>query len=153
MNSLLILFCAICSMGFVSCQERCDGQNSFCFPNVVTNWIGAAEYCSRNNWRLAILDTEQKQQQVETLAQQVDAFRTAKVELWIGASDLAREGKFVWHPTGLDVSYSKWLAGKPDNKGGHEHCVHLWYEPSRRFQWHWNDVVCGSTRRFVCERT
>nr|AAL76029.1 putative C-type lectin [Aedes aegypti] len=149
----LYLIAVICSLvGFTASQQTCDSDNRFCFPNVVANWIGAAEYCSRNGWRLAVLDSEEKQQQVEELAQRVDAFKTAKVELWIGASDLAREGKFMWHPTGLDVSYSKWIAGMPDNKDGYEHCVHLWYEPSRLFNWHWNDVVCASMRRFVCEQ-
>ncbi|XP_065089680.1 C-type lectin 37Db-like [Ochlerotatus camptorhynchus] len=148
----LKLIAFACLLGLVASQEKCNSKNKFCFPNHVTNWIGAAEYCSRNNWRLAILDSEQKQQEVEALAQRVDAFKTAKVELWIGASDLAQEGKFIWHATGVDVGYAKWIAGKPDNKDGHEHCVHLWYEPSRLFKWHWNDVVCGSTRRFVCEK-
>ncbi|XP_029714393.1 C-type lectin 37Db-like [Aedes albopictus] len=148
----LYLIVTIFLADLTAAQQECDCKNRFCFPNVVANWVGAAEYCSRNGWRLAILDTEEKQQQMEEQAQKVDAFKTNKVELWIGASDLAKEGKFVWHGTGMDVSYEKWIAGMPDNRNGNEHCVHLWYEPSRSFQWQWNDVVCSSTRRFVCEQ-
>lgn len=115
-------------------------------------WIGAVEYCARNGWKLVVVDSEAKQMKIESLAKNLDAFKSGKVELWIGANDQTKEGRFVWIANGKPVEYSNWLPGKPDNKDGKEHCVHLWYEKAKKFNWEWNDVVCTSKRRFVCER-
>ncbi|XP_065089681.1 perlucin-like [Ochlerotatus camptorhynchus] len=138
--------------GMVACQEKCDKNNKFCFPNAVQTWNGAVEYCTRNGWMLAVVNSEAKQKKIESLANKLDAVKSGKVELWIGANDLNKEGHFVWNGNGKPVAYSKWLPGKPDNKNGKEHCVHLWYEKAKNLNWGWNDVVCSSKRRFVCER-
>ncbi|XP_034236316.1 C-type lectin mannose-binding isoform-like [Thrips palmi] len=70
---------------------------------------------------------------------------------WIGASDLAQQGKYVWMSTGEPVVYSNWLAGEPNHlteNGEVEHCVHLW-EQSHGFTW--NDKICSTLFNFICE--
>lgn len=102
--------------------------------------------------RLVIIDSAAKQTEVENLARLSGTFNANKTELWIGASDWAKEGTFVWHDTGAAVGFAKWLRGMPDNKHGMENCVHLWWEPAKKIKWEWNDVVCHSRRGFVCEK-
>nr|XP_029731685.1 perlucin-like [Aedes albopictus] len=139
-------------LGLVACQEKCDSQNKYCFPNEVATWTGAVEYCLKNGWKLAVVNSEAKQMKIESLAKNLPEFKNGKVELWIGASDQTKEGHFVWIANGQPIEYANWLPGKPDNKDGKEHCVHLWYEKAKKLNWGWNDVVCTSKRRFVCER-
>ena len=35
--------------------------------------------------------------------------------LWIGLTDVATEGTYVWNSTGQVVTYSYWVPGQPDN--------------------------------------
>jgi hypothetical protein len=67
--------------------------------------------------------------------------------VWIGASDLALEGVFVWI-TGEPFAYTNWGAGEPNNASGAEDCVEL--------QGHrggaWNDYRCWRGQAYVCEQ-
>ena len=58
--------------------------------------------------------------------------------IWLGATDLAKEGTFVWDLTRQPVGYSNWLPGQPDNYGGNENCMHIISgDPGK-----WNDAPC-----------
>ena len=69
--------------------------------------------------------------------------------VWIGANDLAVEGKFVWAGTGQPVSYTFWGGANPDN-WEEEDCVQLMPSNNGR----WNDISCttGYTQTTLCER-
>ena len=45
--------------------------------------------------------------------------------LWIGLTDVAVEGTFVWNSTGLKPTYSYWMGGQPDNYNNNEDNVVL----------------------------
>ncbi len=53
-------------------------------------------------------------------------------DVWIGATDSAQEGNWVWI-TGEPWSYSNWNAGEPNNSGG-EHWIEMYTSGK------WNDV-------------
>lgn len=101
--------------------------------------------------RLAVLDTEAKYNEIARLVEFSRVFNITKTELWIGASDLAEEGNFVWHDTGMELTFSNFHRGQPDNANGTEHCVHMRYAPAANWQWHWNDWDCDLKSAFVCE--
>jgi hypothetical protein len=44
--------------------------------------------------------------------------------LWIGLTDVALEGAFVWS-SGAPLAYTNWTPGEPSNEWGIEHWVHL----------------------------
>ena len=71
-----------------------------------------------------------------------------QAEIWIGLSDEAVEGKFVWVKSGRAVKYTNWADGEPNNGAdlGDETCVHM-YTGRRR----WNDLFCNEMFYFVCE--
>ena len=71
---------------------------------------------------------------------------TASGEWWIGLSDLAVEGTFVWE-TGEPLSFTNWGASQPDNGAGTEHCVHYGYGGA----YVWNDDQCFNLKPYVCE--
>ena len=57
-----------------------------------------------------------------------------EADLWIGLSDAASEGDFVW-ASGDPVTYTNWQPGEPNNWKGSEHYVHISAGSNGR----WND--------------
>ncbi|XP_038065178.1 alpha-N-acetylgalactosamine-specific lectin-like [Patiria miniata] len=66
--------------------------------------------------------------------------------LWIGFTDDAEEGNFVW-ADGSAVSYTDWNTGEPNNASGNEHCTLL------RTVGNWNDGNCNRALAYVCKMT
>ena len=68
---------------------------------------------------------------------------------WIGLSDFASPGTWVWSDgTSYDFTIS-WKSGEPSNSGGNEDCVHFWYSLAT-----FNDRHCTGwpTRQFICNQ-
>ncbi|MEZ4468983.1 MAG: lectin-like protein [bacterium] len=61
---------------------------------------------------------------------------------WLGLSDQAEEGTFVW-ASGSDAAYRAFLAGEPNNDGNQD-CVQV-------YQGGWDDLQCGNSRAYICE--
>jgi hypothetical protein len=65
---------------------------------------------------------------------------------WIGLSDRAMEGTFVWSIDGAVAVYTAWSNGEPNNSGGNENCV---VETTANGTW--NDTNCDNVESYVCE--
>jgi len=65
---------------------------------------------------------------------------------WLGLTDIASEGTFVWSD-GSSSSYRYWYSGEPNNYGGAEDCTESYTSRSGR----WNDLRCDSPRHWVCK--
>ena len=66
---------------------------------------------------------------------------------WLGATDEAVEGTWRWQTgpeAGELLPYTNWSAGEPNNQSD-EDCMQFVTGGQ------WNDISCGSTRRFVVE--
>jgi len=66
-------------------------------------------------------------------------------EIWIGFTDEAEEGKFVWSD-GITSEYTNWNGGEPNNWGNNENCTTM------KGSGKWNDLSCNNQRRFICYR-
>lgn len=66
---------------------------------------------------------------------------------WIGASDLASEGNWLWLPSKQKFSYSNWAPTEPDNINYYEHCALI--DLHRGYKW--SDDNCEERRNFICE--
>ena len=66
---------------------------------------------------------------------------------WIGASDMAVEGEFLWLPGTAELDYSNWAPTEPDNYNNQDHCVAI--DLHRNYQW--ADDICQEQRNFICE--
>jgi len=64
------------------------------------------------------------------------------IRYWIGASDLATEGSFVWAESHEAVDYANWRPGEPNNDDN-EDCVEMGWNSDGAFGW--NDKHCTST--------
>lgn len=75
--------------------------------------------------------------------------------MWIGATDEAYEGTFMWRTTGQKVDFSKWALGEPNNANllGTDtgNCVEIMYQNTEN-GYRWNDNWCGFAQVYVCER-
>ena len=43
--------------------------------------------------------------------------------VWIGGTDAAVEGAWVWSPTNTPLTYTNWKAGEPNDYGSGEDCI------------------------------
>ena len=74
--------------------------------------------------------------------------------VWIGGSDQAQEGIWVWD-SGLPFLYTAWSnnsGGQPDNTNGNENCLAI-HGINHSWSSTWNDVSCSTTglTDFSCE--
>jgi len=58
--------------------------------------------------------------------------------IWLGLTDQGHEGTFTWS-SGSPSSYRNWSPGEPNNVGGVEHFVHLWWPADGKGPT-WNDT-------------
>ncbi|KAI8503937.1 High affinity choline transporter 1 [Branchiostoma belcheri] len=71
---------------------------------------------------------------------------TTQQRTWIGLSDLATEGLWVWDDGTLLFGEGIWKTNEP-NGGRRENCVHIY--TSRGYRW--NDIACSNPYYYICE--
>ena len=72
---------------------------------------------------------------------------TPKLQLWMGGTDLVKEGDFVWTDgTHLPLSAFLWSPGEPNNAGNIEHCTNI-NIPDYKL----NDKRCDSKLPYICQ--
>ena len=69
------------------------------------------------------------------------------VSYWLGGRDHAAEGVWRWASTDSVFTSTAWYHSEP-NGGLHENCLDMHYF----LNWLWNDSICASAQRYVCER-
>lgn len=117
----------------------------------------AQEACQAQNMRLAWLESAEENTEV---AGKVAAIST-DVEVWIGGTDAAVEGKWLWDgqggiqfwsgsETGRPVgnAFVAWADGTPNNDGMGEDCAVLIAESAT-----WGDRSCSVKYAYLCEET
>jgi hypothetical protein len=116
-----------------------NGDRPYLFCKRARDFAGAEIYCaSLPTYELVSIADQVENDFVEQTSLSISA------DTWyIGYSDRAEEGTFVW-VDGTSTGYDNFNAGEPNNSGD-EDCVMVIASGG------WNDVVCGSGGRFVCE--
>ncbi|VDI79043.1 Hypothetical predicted protein [Mytilus galloprovincialis] len=109
------------------------------------------DICSLNGGYLAIIETAEE----NVIIKDHVAVIGSTNDYFIGGSDLATEGEFIWEHMGLPVNFPgsnlfhDWRTNQPDNRNGNQHCIMLGYQVS----FNWNDAQCAYVRDFICEKT
>ncbi|XP_073841187.1 C-type lectin 37Db-like [Musca autumnalis] len=109
------------------------------------SWFKANLICRSMGGYLASFDN---QQEFNELSEHLKTNYPTDRWLWISGSDLHSEGQFYYYRTGEPMKYAAWSSGQPDNAGGHEDCVHLWYRNSK---YEMNDWMCNQGAFYICE--
>lgn len=108
-------------------------------------WHAAKTKCEEMGGRLAVLDTQKKNDFAKEL------LAKSKVETaWIGATDEKKEGEWRW-VTGKKIEFQAWAKNQPNNKEGLEHYAMLVLDA--RFPG-WSDQPDSSAQHrpgFICE--
>ena len=105
--------------------------------NYALTWVGADNACKRAGLQLATVQSAAQNALVRTAAD--------GNQVWIGGTDAASEGTWVWSPTNTPMSYTNWYPGEPNNWENNEDC--LIFDSSGK----WNDVPCTLLVKFVCQ--
>ena len=67
--------------------------------------------------------------------------------VWLGLSDVQREGYMVAISDRRTPSYVNWIKGEPNNRAGIEHCAMYWTAHRG-----WNDSPCSTKINFACTK-
>lgn len=159
----------VCTPLAEACNARdddCDGaidQGSVCDPCVrherdghvylfcvdAVSWTTARARCVEHGYDLVVVDDAGEQDWLWSIGGPLSGD-----EYFIGLTDAAAEGEFVWvdgrlaRSAGGDLLFTAWKSTAPDNNGaGGEHCVELDRGASGR----WEDVPCDQLQSFICE--
>jgi len=127
-----------------------DGTTCYeAFLSLPLSWADAEAVCETRGGRLARIDSSTENQLIATLA--------GANRAWIGGTDLAVEGSFVW-ADGAPLAYTNWRTGEPNNGNGNfeEDCALIEGQNGGT----WDDRPCDTDPAagvpgqyfYVCER-
>jgi hypothetical protein len=131
------------------CERRARSGRGYLFCRGAANaeWLEAVEVCRSMGYDLVKIGNATENEWVRAAAEAIDG---AGQRWWIGASDHATEGAFVWSVDGSPVSYTNWDLDNPqpndDIRDGDEDFVFL--ETNAGGTWFDHFVARA---RFVCE--
>ena len=66
--------------------------------------------------------------------------------MWIGYTDLRKEGEYVYASSGATPSYFNWLKGQP-HAGDNENCAAVDIS-----QLKWHDYPCARKMYYICKK-
>eukprot|EP00105_Crassostrea_gigas_P040599 XP_019924747.1 PREDICTED: perlucin-like protein [Crassostrea gigas] len=104
-------------------------------------WNNAQLDCSVKGAKLVEIESPEEDVYIRTLAHNLTE------NVWLGGTDVAEEGKWVWQSTGTIFSYSAWYVKQPNNYQNQD-CLCLF----RPFGINWNDISCADRYQYICER-
>ncbi|EDO36540.1 predicted protein, partial [Nematostella vectensis] len=119
-------------------------------PYDMLTWPEAELYCAavETGHLLSIRNATTEQRRIrQRLGQLRGVF--GFTQLWIGANDLANEGKFVWSDKTL-MGRPNWAPGQPTGRsnGQEKDCVAMVMHPSPG---KWHDEYCLNQLPFICK--
>ncbi|MEM1322126.1 MAG: lectin-like protein [Bacteroidota bacterium] len=134
--------------GFIYLGEF-NNSKYFCSNGNDFTWRQARDLVAANGGHLAVINDAQENEYLRT--------RILNHDAWIGYTDEANEGHFVW-VTGDNPGYTNWRSGEPNNNGGDEHYARLLKDSGK-----WTDrdahyksevlmeIPCGGGTAKTCE--
>ena len=123
------------------------GTSRFIAVNLSKNWTDAQQYCqSTYGTSLATILSDYDNHEARYVSSKEGI--SSGDNLWIGLSDIDKEGTFIWEDgTGeYNDFYNHFSSGQPDNNEGNEHCVEI--KSSKND--YWNDAPCFLKYSFIC---
>ena len=107
------------------------------------DWQASEQACVAWGGHLASIDTP-AEHAIAMKARDI-ADPIARGQAWLGLSDVAKEGTFVW-TDGSSFRYGHWITGNPDAANAAEDCVGTWHGDR------WSDTECDAKLVRICEK-
>ncbi|VDI17186.1 Hypothetical predicted protein [Mytilus galloprovincialis] len=130
-----------CQYGWKMHEDKC-----YYFSSSNEQWRGTKSACQNLNSMLA----EPKQMSdINFLKSNTKKFQKT---FWLGGSDRAYEGVWVWTTSGQRFTVTDWhtrTIHEPNNQDGNEHCLNI----HKELNFEWNDDKCSNHYRFICEKS
>ena len=82
--------------------------------------------------------------QSSSVEEAIDGLLNQDVLYWIGLSDFAHEGTWIWQESHETPQYFNWCPGQPDNGVGGNCAMKIWYESNPDAAGKWYDQECNS---------
>ncbi|VEN45113.1 unnamed protein product [Callosobruchus maculatus] len=73
-----------------------------------------------------------------------------KVKFWTSGKKYSNNNQWRWESTGLPTHYTNWAKGEPNNSGGNEACIEVFFNGAAKTL-EWNDNNCDVVNYFICE--
>jgi hypothetical protein len=115
-------------------------------------WSAARDRCAAEGASLPIASSQADDDRLlADLGSLLSLTPTLRFGAWLGSSDLAVEGTWVW-VDGTAVSYTAWRSGEPNNGfySGVQHAVENCGE--LEYDGQWDDQSCDGLHPYACER-
>ncbi|MEE2788373.1 MAG: C-type lectin domain-containing protein [Myxococcota bacterium] len=125
-------------------RDTFDGRSYLFCADRRYSWSNARRICQRLGYDLAIITDAREQ---EFLTDGLD--RTGAGDAWIGLSDDAVEGTFVWIDGSPTRGYVNWSDDEP-NDAGNEDCGVIQMQAAAQLG-SWSDRDCNQPYDYVCE--
>ncbi len=135
----------VCAGGDRRVQDPATGH-CLIYVDLAATWAGARTACNGLGGELVAVGAQAENALVLSLPIDV----VAQPDVWLGASDLATEGTFVW-TSGDAMIYTNWRTGEPNNGGDSgtmEDCAVLEADTATGT---WDDRPCTRSYPYVCE--
>nr|XP_022305077.1 perlucin-like protein [Crassostrea virginica] len=127
-----------CGRGWVSFEKNC-----YYFSTSAVTFNDAMVACDSRGSSVLVIRNSREEKWLDLHCR----LRGYVYGLWLGISDVQREGYMVAISDRSRLSYVNWIKGQPDNYRGNEHCALYW--PALKA---WNDISCSSKVHFVCTK-
>jgi len=124
------------ALGCQTCDGQVHGNNCYLYNSWATTWGNGASSCTSWGGHLVTIMSGGENDFVNSIC---------PGNCWIGLSDSAKEGTFVW-VTGDALGYNQWSSGEPNDWLWAEDCAHM------KGNGKWNDDECDSNFAFICEK-
>jgi len=136
---MVIFFLYILATSVAYCESSCEypwiqiGENSKCYlvSHDPVTYYEADMFCKQSGGFLA----EPRSAEETKL---LDEFCLPELNYWIGLTDLAKEGTFVWGSDYSEPVYTSWLLDQPNGDGD---CVER-AAANGGYGFHWADCDC-----------
>nr|XP_011426601.2 perlucin-like protein [Crassostrea gigas] len=137
---LFILFmtasCYACPNGWITYNQNC-----YLVLTIQATWGAASSYCQAFRAKLAEPRSVQEAHFLSVMTYPVGGL------YWIGVTDIAVEGDWIFASDSSYVNSSYWHSTEPSGKPL-ENCVVM----RDTFLGYWDDVLCSTEAGFVCEK-
>jgi len=108
--------------------------NCYLFGTEPMNYDDAQQFCADNGGFLA---EPRSKKETKIINNKIEKHADG-TNYWIGLTDRANEGTFVWGSDNAVATYTNWNGREPNNWGRKEDCAHIRTNKNNE----WNDSVC-----------
>nr|XP_015193396.1 PREDICTED: CD209 antigen-like protein E isoform X1 [Lepisosteus oculatus] len=127
--------CTPCQQGWELFNFKC-----YLFSTYKLSWNESRNLCRLTESDLVIVESRKEQEFLIS--------NLKKDNYWIGLTDTAEEGTFLWVDGSRDTR-GFWDSGQPNDPNGNHDCVAIYPRSSSLNAW--NDIPCSASRSWICE--